>query len=81
MYFVYILYSPSRDRYYVGSTHDLERRLTEHNHRNTKSTRSGIPWEMVYSKEVEDHTAALKLERKIKSMKSRKYIEELIASG
>jgi len=33
---------------------------------------------MVYSKEVEDHTAALKLERKIKSMKSRKYIETLI---
>ncbi|HDP66927.1 MAG TPA: GIY-YIG nuclease family protein, partial [Candidatus Marinimicrobia bacterium] len=28
---VYILYSPSKDRYYVGQTNDLNRRLVEHN--------------------------------------------------
>ena len=31
MYFVYILFSEKLDRYYVGTTGDVERRLFEHN--------------------------------------------------
>ena len=31
MFIVYILYSNSIDKYYVGYTNDLERRLLEHN--------------------------------------------------
>ncbi|WP_166637279.1 GIY-YIG nuclease family protein, partial [Algoriphagus boseongensis] len=30
-FFVYILYSKSTDRFYVGQTVDLEKRLEEHN--------------------------------------------------
>ncbi len=31
MYYIYILYSHTKDRYYVGYTHDLELRLNRHN--------------------------------------------------
>jgi len=47
MYFAYILYSKAKDRYYVGHTHNLELRLERHNSGWSRSTKSGIPWEIV----------------------------------
>jgi len=77
-YFVYILYSPSRDRYYVGHTHDLPQRIDQHNAGRTTSTKSGRPWSIVYSEKLPDKSAAAKRELEIKNMKSRIYIERLI---
>jgi len=75
MWYLYILYSEKRDRYYIGSTNDVERHLAEHNHRHTPSTRSGIPWKVVYTEEYPEKQEARAREREIKRMKSRKYIE------
>ena len=77
-YSVYILYSFSKDRYYIGYSQDPKERILEHNLGATTSTRPGIPWAIVYEEECEDKTAAIKRENKIKKMKSRKYIENLI---
>ena len=77
-YFVYILYSQSRDRYYVGYSRDPFSRLDEHNMGATTSTKNGRPWILVYFEDCDDKSAAIKLECKIKRMKSRKYIESLI---
>ncbi|WP_418400259.1 GIY-YIG nuclease family protein, partial [Barnesiella intestinihominis] len=44
-------------------------------------TRGGRPWELVYSEEYTDKSSALFREREIKSKKSRKYIEHLVAKG
>ncbi|HPT22655.1 MAG TPA: GIY-YIG nuclease family protein [Bacteroidales bacterium] len=38
MYTLYILYSESFDRFYVGYTNDIERRLSEHNRKKGKFT-------------------------------------------
>ena len=81
MYYVYILYSRTKDRYYVGYTHNIEIRLSKHNAGATPSTRGGRPWELVYSEEYIDKSSALFREREIKSKKSRKYIEHLVAKG
>ncbi|MCH7398605.1 GIY-YIG nuclease family protein [Belliella sp. DSM 107340] len=79
MYFVYILYSAKTDRYYVGSTNDLEKRLRHHNLGLTPSTKSGSPsWELVYHEVLANRTTALKRELEIKKKKSRKYILWLI---
>ncbi|MCK4639977.1 MAG: GIY-YIG nuclease family protein [Candidatus Marinimicrobia bacterium] len=51
---VYILYSSIKDRYYIGQTQDIEGRLYEHNNRQSKSTRSGIPWKLVFTREFEN---------------------------
>jgi putative endonuclease len=43
MYTVYILYSSTTQKYYVGQTQNLENRLIEHNAGETKSLRTGMP--------------------------------------
>ena len=77
-YFVYILYSKKRDRYYIGYSFNPESRLEEHNLGATKSTRTGSPWILVYTEDFEDKRSAIHRELEIKKMKNRKYIENLI---
>jgi putative endonuclease len=49
MFYIYILYSKNSDKFYVGQTDDVQRRLNEHNHPeiNTKFTAKYIPWDLV----------------------------------
>ena len=81
MFFTYILYSEKIDRYYVGSTENIELRLERHNAGWGKYTKRGIPWKVVYSEQFEIKNSALKREKEIKSKKSRTYIESLIAGS
>ena len=78
---MYILFSKSRDRYYIGHTNNIERRLAEHNSGQTKSTKHGIPWELVFTKEFDSNVEANKVELYLKRMKSRKFIEKFIADN
>jgi len=80
-YYVYILHSQSKDRYYVGYSHNPAERLIEHNLGATTSTRPGRPWILVYTEEFEDKSSAIRRETEIKKMKSRNYIINLINSG
>ncbi|MBC8415624.1 MAG: GIY-YIG nuclease family protein [Candidatus Cloacimonetes bacterium] len=79
MDFTYILYSKSKDNYYVGHTHDLKLRLERHNSGWSRSTKSGIPWQLVYYEEYETKSEAIKREYEIKRKKSRRYIETMIS--
>ena len=82
MYYVYILFSLKTNKYYVGSTDDLQGRLKHHNARSTPSTKGGAPvWEIRYTETVTDRAAALKRELEIKKKKSRNYIEWLIQNS
>ncbi len=77
---VYILFSLKLNKYYVGSTTDLQRRLVEHNRGKEKFTKNGVPWQLVYSEVFEQIAAARKRELEIKKKKSRNYIESIIRS-
>jgi putative endonuclease len=81
MFFLYILFSISKNKYYVGSTGDtLEERIRKHNS-NHKGFTGGIgDWELKYSEKYSSKTEALKRENEIKKWKSRKLIEKLITS-
>ncbi|MBC7948941.1 MAG: GIY-YIG nuclease family protein [Chitinophagaceae bacterium] len=81
MPFAYILYSVRLDKYYIGSCTNLERRLYEHNSGHSKFTSLGVPWQVVYLEEFEVLLDARRREMQIKRMKSRRYIEDLIAKG
>ena len=81
MYYVYILYSRTKDRYYVGYTHNIEIRLSKHNAGATPSTRGGRPWELVYSEEYTDKSSALFREREIKSKKESQVYRALGGEG
>jgi putative endonuclease len=81
-YYIYILYSASSHKYYVGQTNDVSRRLFEHNNpvRSTYTSKH-LPWELACSFPVgEERTNALKVEKYIKKQKSRNYIKQLISS-
>ena len=78
--YCYILYSPSKDRYYIGHTCDtLQERLRKHNSHHKGYTGIASDWEEVWSESFSSKEEAYAREREIKGWKSRKRIEELIA--
>ena len=79
MYHCYILYSSKLDRYYVGSTADLQRRMQQHNSRKRHHyTSNANDWQLKYNEALPTRAQAQRRERQIKGMKSRAYIERLV---
>ena len=80
MFYIYILYSPGTDKFYVGYTNDIERRLQEHNELSDNSFTSKYrPWILKSSFEVGNNRGvAMKIEKHIKRQRKRTYIEEII---
>lgn len=78
-FFVYILFSNTLDKFYVGHTQNLTDRIYRHNNSGSKSTKSASDWKLVYSEQLSSRSAAYKREMEIKKKKSRKYIENLIS--
>jgi putative endonuclease len=80
MYFIYILYSSLRSKYYVGSCQDVSTRLIKHNTNHSGFTGKTGDWQIKHIEEYPDKSTALSREKQIKSWKSRKMIEQLITS-
>ena len=78
MYIVYLIKSMSSSWFYVGMTSNLPKRVAQHNAGKTRSTKTHIPFELVYSKEFETRIDARDYEKylKIRSNKE-KLLEKL----
>ena len=74
---VYIIYSKKLEKYYVGSTQDIEIRLYKHNTAASKSTKSGIPWQLVTTIDCDNRSEAVKLEMKIKKRGIKRYLLDI----
>lgn len=48
MYYVYVLRSLKDEELYIGSTNDLKQRIAEHNDGEVFSTKSRIPFKLLY---------------------------------
>ena len=81
-YCVYNLYSRVLNKYYVGSSEDVDKRLDFHHNptERRKFTVRGAPWIIVCTLACDSREHALRLESFIKRMKSRDFIERLISS-
>ena len=79
-YFCYILYSEKLNRYYIGETSNLEERQHLHNTAFFKGcyTSRTNDWHVKISIVCNSRTESRRIENHIKSMKSKKYIENLI---
>ena len=66
MYCVYVLKSQKWNKPYIGVTSDLRKRFKEHNSMETKSTRYGIPWKLIYYEAYLDKSDAVKREIQLK---------------
>jgi len=75
---LYILFSNKLNKYYIGSTNDINRRLYEHNIGHSTFTKTGTPWTLTFSKKFPSLELARKEELRIKKCKSRKYIENYV---
>jgi len=78
MYTVYILKSLIKERYYIGCTVDLDRRLKEHNTGMTRSTKAYKPWEIIHEEYIPSSSEAFKREKEIKSYKGNSKFKQLI---
>ena len=81
MYYIYIIYSLKSDKYYIGLTSNVHRRLSEHNDpsRVNKFTSRHLPWELrLYLEISSSRGEAQMVERFIKNQKSRLFLEKLI---
>ena len=77
---LYIIYSSSVNKYYVGETHNTVGRLIKHNAHSygNSFTKIASDWNYVLIMECQSKQDAIYLERFIKRMKSRKFIEKVI---
>ncbi|WP_422354071.1 GIY-YIG nuclease family protein [Roseivirga pacifica] len=81
MHAVYIIFSPSQNRFYVGESVNAEARLDQNNlgYYENSFTKVTDDWVLKLVLKCNDKTHAKRIESHIKSMKSKRYIENLLA--
>jgi putative endonuclease len=73
---VYIIYSKALDRCYVGLSEYPRRRLRQHNHGTTFSTRRVSDWQIVWQRTVDDVDRARALEKRIKARGAARFLAD-----
>ena len=81
MAWLYILQSKTTGRFYIGSTNDLPRRLSEHERSHSLATRARGRWELVYQDMCETLSDARRRELQVKNWKSARRIRQLIENS
>lgn len=80
MPYLYILLGGT-GRYYIGSTLNLEKRLKDHKSGNTHTTQRMGKLEMKFNQWYDSLEDARRVERKLKGLKRKDYIERIISDG
>ncbi|MFH1608867.1 MAG: GIY-YIG nuclease family protein [Patescibacteria group bacterium] len=78
MWYVYILKSVQGNKYYIGCSNNIERRLLEHNKGYNTATVKDKPWKVVYCEKFNNQKEAYLREKKIKSYKSGNAFKKLL---
>ena len=81
MYTVYIIYSQSLDKHYIGFSSDVTDRLRKHNRKSKGFSNLGKPWVLLYSESFLTMKDAMAREKQLKAWKNRKRLEALIKTG
>ena len=76
MYYVYVLYSKEQDKFYIGYTEDLRRRMAEHNSKKSLSDRVLKNLKLVYYEACKAKRDAMRRELQLKTGFGRKYLRE-----
>jgi putative endonuclease len=84
MYSIYILYSETAERHYVGYTSDIERRLSEHNDvkesKKKMYTHKNGPWKLVYKEDgFVTRSEAMKREKYLKGSRGRQKVKAILS--
>lgn len=83
MYYTYVISNKFSQKFYIGQTNNLKKRLQRHNQnlptRKTSFTRrlKGV-WKLVYQEMYNTRKEAIKREKELKSYQGRKFIKNKI---
>ena len=75
VWYVYVLLSKRIQRWYIGSTRDLRKRILRHNLGKNKSTKYGIPGKLIYCEISLNKADARAREKYLKSGIGRRYLK------
>ena len=76
MYYVYILKSKKDNKHYIGSTHDLKRRLNEHQLGKVESTKLRKPFLLEYYEAYRSKELACRQELLYKTGQGRRILKK-----
>ena len=77
--YLYIVHSESRALYYIGVSHDPDRRLSYHNGSSKGWTKRGRPWLLVFRQAFPSRADAQKAERFVKAQRSTTFIRKVLS--
>ena len=77
-YYVYILFCKKHVKSYVGLTENVQKRLNEHNSKQSGYTSKYGPWEVIQVEEFETRIEARKREKYLKSAVGRRWMRRNI---
>lgn len=66
MFYMYVLFTPSGDRYYVGSTRDLKTRYESHVRKANFATKRFSDWKLIYYEAYVARSLAFRREQSLK---------------
>ena len=75
MYYIYVIVSLTFNNRYVGNTHNIEKRIREHNDGKCRYTKGRNPWKLVYQEEFQLRSEAMAREKFLKSGQGRKFLD------
>ena len=78
MYFVYVLKSKKDYNLYIGLTDNIDRRFREHNEGKNFSTKSRIPFTLIYYEALLTKEEALKREKFYKSGRGHEVLYKIL---
>ena len=78
-YYVYVLRSIKyREEFYIGSTHDLKKRVAKHNRAVNFSTKAYAPWQLIFYEAYLYKEDAKRREKYLKTNKGSKVIKQML---
>jgi putative endonuclease len=77
-FFVYVIRSNKDGKFYTGFTSNVEKRLEEHNSGKVLSTKSRVPFELVYFEACVCMEDAIQREKYLKTTYGKRYIKNRI---
>ena len=79
---VYVLFSPTSNKIYIGYSQNVYERLKSHNGTSTKGyTAKYRPWVIIHTETFLDKHPALKREKELKTSRGRAFIRNLIQNN
>jgi len=80
MYYVYVLHSKKDGGLYIGCTKDLKRRFAEHNEGKSLSTKSRVPFGLIFYEAFLLNSDARAREKYLKSGYGREQLKNILSN-